>query len=289
MFQGEHLLSGLCHLVCRQYVESNSWIAPSYLRERFTNRNIDHWHWDIRRKGETTSISGVDKRLAISHTDSGQISKAFGSRPLEGDAYYWEIGHIYCGTDESYSLFGIITQKGQICEPSPTGTESLRSPPHNFFGIDTTGKIWEKGRPGKQNLATQAMDSWTVVGMLFDGSRKTLSIYINWSLIATLQILHETGDSIFPVSFSEGKTTLARLRALRWTPLSLKSMCLAEIRKKGGDDKWGLREGDLPPDLMSEVELPYCPCAPREYEPTEIMEGHVPIPKWGTQYCCKKY
>ena len=279
-------LRGLCHQECQQFVDSSAWIVPQLLHNYFTHKNLDSWHWNIKKKDEKMSVVGVDKTLAINYTDPGEISVAYGSRLLQQDAHYWEIGHIYCGDGDSCSHFGIITMTSRY-ESDTVGLPTLQeSPPSRFYGIDTTGRIWQNGKVCRQSVSSHQMRPWTVVGFLFDGTKNNLSIYVDWSLVTTLCVSDRTRISVLPTLISRGETALSRLRAVRWSPLSLRSMCLAEIRRCGGVESWKIDKQDLPPELLNEIRVPLCSCATREYNPSEIMDGHVPRPGWCTQYCC---
>ena len=279
-------LRGLCHQECQQFVDSSAWMVPGLLHSNFTYNNWDKWHWDVKKKNEKMSIVGADKTLAINYTDPGEISVAYGSRLLQEDAHYWEIGHIYCGDGDSCSHFGIVKLTSEN-ESDTLGLPTLqKSPPGSFYGIDTTGRIWKDGKLCGQDVSKHQMRPWTVVGFLFDGSKNSLSIYVDWSLITTLGVSDKTRIPVLPTLISEGETALSRLRAVRWSPLSLRSMCLAEIRKRGGMEGWKLDKQDLPPELLKEIRVPLCSCVTREYDPSEIMDGHVPRPGWCTQHCC---
>ena len=100
------------------------------------------------------SVVGIDKTLAINYTDPGEISVAYGSRLLQQDAHYWEIGHIYCGDGDSCSHFGIITMTSRD-ESDTLGLPTLQeSPP-----AASTASILREGYGKMENFVDKTFQS----------------------------------------------------------------------------------------------------------------------------------
>ncbi|CAN8026187.1 unnamed protein product [Ixodes persulcatus] len=203
----------------------------------------ESWVWNSNHKSSEVSLLGPRRAQFHPQWSSGTAGVR-GVRPLpRGRRAYWEVrvSQRVFGTS---MMWGLCTARARL--HADAFVDLLGQDQHGW-GLSHKGLVWHAGRwraftrPFRENQAT-------VVGMLFDGRRGTLTYYKDGRCLGVaFRDLHLVGEPLYPAACSTAAKTEMSLANARRDFAGLQDRCRAVILRHAGPD--AIRQLRLPPRL----------------------------------------
>ncbi|EEC07498.1 SPRY domain SOCS box-containing protein [Ixodes scapularis] len=203
----------------------------------------ESWAWNSKHKSSEVSLLGPRRAQFHPQWSSGTAGVR-GVRPLpRGRRAYWEVrvSQRVFGTS---MMWGLCTARARL--HADAFVDLLGQDQHGW-GLSHKGLVWHAGRwraftrPFRENQAT-------VVGMLFDGRRGTLTYYKDGRCLGVaFRDLHLVGEPLYPAACSTAAKTEMSLANARRDFAGLQDRCRAVILRHAGPD--AIRQLRLPPRL----------------------------------------
>ncbi|XP_077533817.1 SPRY domain-containing SOCS box protein 3-like [Haemaphysalis longicornis] len=215
---------------------------------------LEPWNWGVEDHGWAWSSTHKSPEVALLGPRQAQFHPRWSSgtagvrsaRPLARDRRsYWEVrvSQRVFGTS---MMWGLCTAQARL---HADAFLDLLGQDRHGWGLSHKGLLWHDGRwrsftrPFRENEAT-------VLGMLFDGRRGTLTYYKDGTCLGVaFRDLHRVREPLYPaVSSTAAKTEMCLANARR-DYAGLQDRCRAVILKRtAGPD--AVRELRLPPRLQ---------------------------------------
>ena len=188
----------------------------------------DSWGWNPQDKSPDVQLKGPRNQTALFHPNwSIGAAGVRGTRPLlQGHCYYWEIAvapRVY-GTS---MMVGIGSQKARLHADSFI---NLIGEDNESWGLSHKGTLWHGG---DSFVFTQPFseNALTIVGVLFDGRKGTLTFFKDGELLgqACKDLNAPDDDDLYPIICSTAAKTEMRLVQARRSFVSLVDRCRNRI------------------------------------------------------------
>ncbi|XP_071494888.1 SPRY domain-containing SOCS box protein 3-like [Diadema setosum] len=189
----------------------------------FPNSCRDNWGWNPNDKSHEVCLSGRRNETALFHPNwSIGAAGVRGTRPfLRGHRYYWEVAvspRVY-GTS---MMVGVGSRKARLHVDSFV---NLLGEDRESWGLSHKGTIWHGGN-SVVFTSPFSEDAPTIVGILFDGPKGTLTFYKDRLLLGeAFKGINELEDELYPIVCSTAAKTEMSLVQTRRTFTSLFDRC----------------------------------------------------------------